>query len=88
MRYIFNDLEALALEMDPSHPGVLFKARKPENFIEMDLSDIALYSIISNKRVKNIEEKDFESLLYYRIVCKQEIQKFIVTIWKHLFNLP
>jgi len=70
MKNIFSDCEILALGRDPSEPGVFIKVRKPEDFNELDLSDYALYSIILNKKVKNIEEKDFEKTYFKYITFK------------------
>jgi hypothetical protein len=35
-------------------PGVLPKARKPADFAERDLSDVKLYSILADSKVRNI----------------------------------
>ena len=83
---IFGDCEILALERDPSALGVFIKVRKPENFMEVDQSDYALYSVITNKRVKDIEEKDFKSLYFKRIVLKQKLKNFIIARAYRLFN--
>lgn len=45
MQVIFDDFEILALESDPSEPGVFLKARKPDDFLEDDLSGYELYPI-------------------------------------------
>lgn len=50
MRAIFSDMSILTIEKDPLLPGIFIKAAKPENYIENDLSSLALYSIISGRR--------------------------------------
>lgn len=45
MQAIFSDFEILILESDPSEPGVFLKARKPADFVEVDLSGYTLYSM-------------------------------------------
>ncbi len=62
MHEIFSDFEIQKLEKDTHEPGVFMKAKKPSLFMERDLSDVKLYSIVSNSRVNEISEsvlKDF-----------------------------
>jgi len=56
MRRIFADFEIINLSRDHHEPGVFLKARKPENYVPIDLylSGIALYSIVLGKRTKDI----------------------------------
>jgi len=75
MKYIFSDCEILALEKDPQEPGVFIKVRKPNKFIEKDLSDYELYSIISNKRVKEITDEDFRSLHFIQLTLKEKLKQ-------------
>lgn len=48
---IFSDFKIVCLKRDPSMPGVFIKARKPEDWRPIKLSDIALYSMILGKRM-------------------------------------
>lgn len=50
MRAIFADFEILRLQADPSEPGVFIKARRPDDFQEINLDDYHLYSIQSGQR--------------------------------------
>jgi SAM-dependent methyltransferase len=50
MKEIFDDLVVETIEPDTSMPGVFVKARKPLSFAERDLSEIRLFSIVTNKR--------------------------------------
>jgi SAM-dependent methyltransferase len=62
---IFSDFEILFLEEEvPPIADVYAKLRKPYRFIENDLSDYALYSIIADKRVKEIRTRDFFTLRF------------------------
>ena len=56
MAAIFSDFQVLCLEKDGAEPGIFIKARKPARFAERDLSDIELYSIVTDSRVKGIDE--------------------------------
>lgn len=58
MDVIFSDLSIEANEKDPLMSGVLFKGRKPVNFIENNLDDHALFSIITLSPCKNISDVD------------------------------
>ena len=71
MRAIFSDMTIEALEPDTDDPGVLVKARKPlENFIENDLSEHALYSMVVSSRSKGIE---FRRADYFRLALKTNV---------------
>jgi hypothetical protein len=51
---IFRDFEIIRIERDWEAPGVFLKARKPIKWEPIDLSDIALYSILLGKRVREL----------------------------------
>lgn len=59
MEAVFSDFIIESLENDTEIPGVFLRARKPVNFVEKDLSDYHLYSIIKGRRVLNITDNDF-----------------------------
>lgn len=59
MERIFSDFIIESLESDTEIPGVFIRARKPENFVENDLTGFQLYSIIKGERVLDITDKDF-----------------------------
>ncbi|MDI6895984.1 class I SAM-dependent methyltransferase [Methanocella conradii] len=83
MMNIFQDCEILALEKDSSAPGVFIKAKKMNNFNEIDLSSYALYSIILNRKVKDIEEKDLKSFYFkfsFKRVVFKAFQKIATTV--------
>jgi SAM-dependent methyltransferase len=54
MSAIFSDFEILKCQKDPEAPGVFLKAKKPLNWKPVDLSNIALYSMILGRRTKDI----------------------------------
>lgn len=51
---IFGDLDLDVLERDPQVPGIFVKARKPEQLAEADLSDLALYSVVTRRREREL----------------------------------
>jgi hypothetical protein len=50
---IFKDFKIIRLESDWEVPGVFLKARKPINWRPINLNDIALYSIVLGRRIKD-----------------------------------
>ncbi|WP_083494632.1 methyltransferase domain-containing protein [Pyrodictium occultum] len=56
MKRIFADFNIIKLEKDHQAPGVFLKAKKPENYVPADLSNIALYSIILGRRTRDIPD--------------------------------
>ena len=58
MRVLFSDLQILDLMDDPLSPGVFVKARKPIEFKECDVSQVALHSMITNRRCLSVSEKE------------------------------
>ena len=70
MRAIFSDMTIEALVPDTDDPGVLVKARKPLDFVENDLSDHALYSMVVSSRSKGIE---FSRSDYFRLALKTNV---------------
>jgi len=76
MEYIFSDCTIAKIERDPER-GVFLKALKPENFAEKDLSGYALYSIVVNKKVRDLSEKDFKRLYFRRLVLREKLRDFL-----------
>jgi SAM-dependent methyltransferase len=64
MRAIFSDMTVEAVESDTDEPGVLVKVRKPVDFVENDLSEHALFSMVTNNRSKTL---DFSRAAYLRL---------------------
>jgi len=63
MREIFSDMQIDAVESDvPTAPGVFVKAVKPTSFIEKDLKQVALYSMLKFRRSENVS--DIDNFLY------------------------
>jgi SAM-dependent methyltransferase len=75
MDVIFSDMVILANEKDPSEPGVFVKARKDPSYVEKDLSDIELFSIIKLQR--SIDIYNSEILMWK---CKRQFRKFLSSV--------
>ncbi len=67
MKAIFADMRIESLEPDPLSPGVLIKARKPDEFSEKDLNAHALYSMVTNGRTTQTE---FSKMQYFLLACR------------------
>ncbi len=58
MKAIFGDMDIVSLESDPSAAGVFVKAVKTTPFVEIDLRDHALYSMITQRRSHDVTAFD------------------------------
>jgi SAM-dependent methyltransferase len=76
MKNIFSDFEIQALQEDPEMPGVLMKAKKPLHFAEKDLSDYRLYSIVTNKKMKELRDSDFNNFYFKRLKFRMKLREF------------
>ena len=74
LRHIFRDLEIQVLESDYANPGVFLKGRKPENFRAKDLNEIELYSVLSNRREREIDQHIRSHAYYRRLALKQRVR--------------
>ena len=83
MKHIFSDCLIEKLEKSPSK-GVFVKMKKAHNFVEKDLADHKLYSILLNKRVKEMAEKDIKKYSM-RLVLWQKTRNILSSI-KNLFS--
>lgn len=60
MTTIFSDFKILAIEKDPNSPGIFIMAQKPKYFIENDLSNLKLYSVVKFRRTDNVKLLDIQ----------------------------
>ena len=80
MKEIFADCEILALESDKEYAGVFIKVRKPYDFVEKDLSNYKLYSMITGTRKSKISNKDFNNFHYLRMNLRDKSRIFILNL--------
>lgn len=78
LKEIFSDFKILATEQDKRELGVFIKATKPKEFEENDLKDFELYSIILNKKAKDLKEEDLKKPRFRYISLKNKVRNFIV----------
>lgn len=74
MRVLFADFELLALQDDPTRPGVFLKARKPLEWVEADMSGHALYSVVTGSRVPALAPEDFRTWRHARAVVLDRLK--------------
>jgi ubiquinone/menaquinone biosynthesis C-methylase UbiE len=62
IKNIFSDCVIEKLEKDPKK-GVFVKVRKLSNFVQNDLSDYALHSMVTNRRTKEVSRKELQDFM-------------------------
>ena len=83
MESIFSDCIILNVQNDKSDPGVFIKVQKPNNFVEKTLSSTQLYSVIADKRLSEITERDLQIFRIYHSMRKipgEKMKKAILKI--------
>jgi len=84
---IFSDCDILVLDEDPKPPSLVYaKIKKPEKFIEKDLLNYRLYSVIRNKKISKIDDKDFKSFYFKYLFVKSKIKNFLLKIGGSIFK--
>jgi 2-polyprenyl-3-methyl-5-hydroxy-6-metoxy-1,4-benzoquinol methylase len=81
---IFSDCHILLIKEDQRQPTLVYaKIRKPENYSENDLTNYPLFSIISQKKALEINEKQYQKFIkkctYFR-----NIRQILTNIKKYL----
>lgn len=75
MREIFSDCELLALEEDTEEPGVFVKARRPIVFEENDLSNYRLYSMITNRRERDVDIEGLRKVIFLFVILRAKFRQ-------------
>ena len=75
MRGLFGDCAVEALEADTRDPGVFMKARKPLAFQERRLDSHLLYSIVLDRRAKNISDEDTRPARLLRVRLRERVRR-------------
>ena len=86
MQQIFGDLEIEALQDDPTEIGVFLKARKPHEFAERALDDIALYSMVTKTRTQALSTWQ---ALWFRISTggRRRMARTRYSIWDTILRI-
>lgn len=82
MARIFDDCVVETIDKDPD-TGVFLRAVKPAGFIESDLSNVALYSMVSGKRSLRVTGRDMRSWHF----CVMTARLTVVHILHRLMTL-
>lgn len=83
MRRIFSDCSIRKLEDDYEFPGVWVKVRKPDDFAEVDLSDCMLYSIVADRRVKDVVDPSANRSRFLVLVAGSKLREF--ALWLSVY---
>lgn len=87
MRRIFADLAILNLEQDPRSPGVFMKAAKPPDFKERDLTTIELYSMVHDRRAREITDRDLRNPHYLGLLWREQAKQLVSRAgWRKLLS--
>jgi SAM-dependent methyltransferase len=76
IRKMFSDCDIESIGIDREW-GVCIKARKPELFIEKDLSGVKLYSIVTGKTESDIKDADFEKFHFRVLMLRKAVRDFL-----------
>lgn len=77
LRAIFSDCEILVLDQETGRESLTYaKVRKPEAFVENDLSGIAIYSVVTAGRTRELCDEDFDCPHFRRMERRKK--------WKEL----
>lgn|SRR5574341_31023 len=90
MQKIFDDFEIIELSPDPGRPGVFLTARKPLEFAPRSLEHIALYSILTRRRMKQVPSLAEHIVVAWIGISKKSheyLVKVRMTVWG-LLPLP
>ena len=78
MKMIFSDIAIRFLGSDPQQPGVFLKADKPSPFVEADLSELRLYSMVKHLRSSAVTDLDIRIDNLARFSARMVLPKRLV----------
>lgn len=85
IKNIFSDCKILTLDEDATPPSLVYaKIRKPEKFSEIDMSNYQLYSIVRNRRITEVDDKDLNSFYFRQFLLRRKIKDLIIKIGRTL----
>ncbi|MCX6852605.1 MAG: methyltransferase domain-containing protein [Verrucomicrobia bacterium] len=77
---LFGDFEEIRTEFDAQGPGSCVAARKPESFLETDLSKYELFSICNGRRCADLVNSDYQTPYFRRILWKLRLKDWALRI--------
>lgn len=77
MENIFSDCEIINLENDYESPGVFVHIKKPVEFIENDLSDYKVYSMVTDEKISELTGKSHKNWHYFKINLIEKIRTIL-----------
>jgi len=89
MQCIFSDFSIEKLKSDSERPGVFVKVRKPNKFIEVDLSSLELFSIVENRRIRELNPSTYLNNVRRQIMrqhLKNKVEKPLRMYAKNLLE--
>jgi SAM-dependent methyltransferase len=81
---IFADMTIDRLIPDGLEPGVFLRARKPTDFVERDLSKVALYNILAGARTLEISDRDSRTLRHARLIAAGRVRALAHALYRRL----
>jgi len=86
IKNIFSDCTIMVLEEDSQMPSLVYaKVKKPKNFIENDLSEYQCHSVIVNKRISEIQNKDFQTFYFKYLIFMNKIKDMAFKTGKFIY---
>ena len=86
IKRIFSDCEITSLERDTSAPGILLKTKKPKKFYEADLNNYELYSIVADKRIKELTSRDLKNIKFRYRTFKVKFRALLAKQFNRVFE--
>lgn len=87
IKNIFSDCDIITVEEDPQKPSLVYaKIRKPNGFIEKNLTQYQLYSMITGKKIKEVQNKDFKSFHFRYVAFKSRVKNVLIKLGEIIFS--
>lgn len=83
MKVIFSDFDITSLQSDPVEPGVFMAAKKPADFIENNVKEHKLHSILLNQRSSLLKSRICRTM----VVLPLYLKKYLPPAWVHAIKM-
>ncbi|MFH1508476.1 MAG: class I SAM-dependent methyltransferase [Candidatus Omnitrophota bacterium] len=77
LKVIFKDLKIASIEKDSPEAGIFIKCIKPDDFKEADFSGYEVYSILSDKRVRELSDKLLFRLRIRLLTLRDDLRYYL-----------